>query len=172
MDAQRTLDDRSERDRFLREHYASPLPDEAREAFTGLDHFPPDVSWVIAGEYEATEPHDVPIPSTAGTDSSYTMVGIVTLHLGESLYLLTVIDDGDGGQFIPFRDGTSGAETYAGGRYVGIEPGSGAGVSVDFNAARNPWCVYDEEFVCPLPPAENWIVERIPAGEKMYRLAT
>jgi uncharacterized protein (DUF1684 family) len=168
MDMQHLLDERSERDRFLREHYSSPLPDEHLEKFSGLDYFPPDAGWVVAGRYEAVEPHDVQIPSTAGRDNPYKKIGVLTLSIEGTTYQLTVLDDGDGDMFVPFRDGTSGVGTYEGGRYVGLSLGADSEVSVDFNSARNPWCVYDEEFICPLPPVENWISERIPAGEKMY----
>jgi uncharacterized protein (DUF1684 family) len=172
MDMQGILDDRTERDRFLREHYSSPLPEDDLETFSGLDYFPPTAEWVVAGEYEATEPHSVHIPSTAGMENPYTKVGVLTVVIGDATYRLTVLDDGDGDVFIPFRDGTAGVETYEGGRYASISLGPDTETSVDFNAARNPWCVYDEEFICPLPPRENWISERIPAGEKMYRPPT
>jgi uncharacterized protein (DUF1684 family) len=168
MDMQRLLDDRAERDRFLREHYASPLPEEHLEGFSGLDYFPPDAAWLIAGRYESVDPHDVQIPSTAGMDNPYSKVGVLSVSIVGTNHQLSVLDDGDGDTFVPFRDGTSGTETYEGGRYVGLSLGSDGEVSVDFNSARNPWCVYDEEFICPLPPVENWISERIPAGEKMY----
>jgi len=168
MDVDRLITERSERDEFLREHYSSPLPEEHVPGFNGLDYFPPDAAWELTGDYEPTPPHKVPIPSSAGIESSYTMLGIVTISIGEPAYRLTVLDDGDGGAFIPFRDGTSGDETYSGGRYVGVDVGTAGVVTIDFNTAQNPWCVYDEEFTCPLPPAENWIVERIPAGAKMY----
>lgn len=168
MDMERLVDDRAERDRFLREHYSSPLPDEHLEAFSGLDYFLPDAAWVIDGQYQAVNPHDVLVPSTAGMDNPYTKVGVLALVIGESTYELTVLDDGDGDMFVPFRDGTSGVESYEGGRYVGLSLGADVRASVDFNSARNPWCVYDEEFICPLPPWENWISERIPAGEKKY----
>ncbi len=168
MDMEYLADERVERDFFLREHYSSPLPDEHLERFAGLDYFSPDAAWVIAGHYEAVDPHDVQIPSTAGMDNPYSKVGVLTLSIEGTTYQLTVLDDGDGDTFVPFRDRTSGVETYEGGRYVGLSLGSDTKVSVDFNSARNPWCVYDEEFICPLPPAENWISERIPAGEKMY----
>jgi len=46
------------------------------------------------------------------------------------------------------------------------EPGQAL---VDFNRAINPYCAYDEEFSCPLPPAENWLSFPIPAGEMDYR---
>ncbi len=168
MDVNRLLTERSERDEFLVEHYGSPLPEEHRSHFGGLDYFPPDAAWESTGDYEPAPPRKVPIPSSAGIESSYTMLGIVTVSIGESSYRLTVLDDGDGGAFIPFRDGTSGIESYGGGRYVGVATESAGTVIIDFNTAQNPWCVYDEEFTCPLPSAENWIAERIPAGVKMY----
>jgi uncharacterized protein (DUF1684 family) len=169
MDMAHLLDERSERDRFLREHYSSPLPEEHLERFHGLEYFPPDATWLVVGRYEAVLPTDVQIPSTTGTDNPYTKVGILTVSIGGVEYRLTVLDDGNGDMFVPFRDGTSGVESYSGGRYLSVAVGSGAQVVVDFNTARNPWCVYDQEFICPLPPAENWVGERIPAGEKMYR---
>ena len=79
-----------------------------------------------------------------------------------------MLDDGDGGSFIPFRDGTAGDTTYQGGRYVSPETADDGSVIVDFNRAFNPWCVYDDEFICPFPPASNIIEEPIAAGEKVW----
>lgn len=168
MDIDRLLQERSERDSFLLEHYSSPLPEEHHAGFRGLDYFLPDEAWELIGTYQPTTPRKVPVPSSIGTESSYTMLGVATVTIGDSIYRLTVLDDGDGGAFIPFRDGTSGVETYSGGRYVGIVTENPGAVTIDFNTAQNPWCVYDEEFTCPLPPTENWIAERIPAGAKEY----
>ncbi len=168
MDTDLIMKDRSQRDRFLREHYASPLPEEHKGSFDGLEYFPVDGDWALIGEFERTDAHSVQVPSTAGMENPYTKVGVVTVSVGDVVYCLTVLDDGDGDTFIPFRDGTCGGESYEGGRYVGLTHESDSSVTVDFNLAKNPWCVYDEEFICPLPPAENWIVARIPAGEKMY----
>jgi uncharacterized protein (DUF1684 family) len=168
MNIDRLLRERSEHDRFLVEHYGSPLPEELRSSFEGLGYFPPDADWRLGASYEPTTPHKVPVPSSAGIESAYMMLGIVTLSIGDSDYRLTVLDDGDGGAFIPFRDGTSGVETYGGGRYVGIDADPAGAITIDFNTAQNPWCVYDEEFTCPLPSAENWIVEPIRAGAKTY----
>jgi uncharacterized protein len=172
MDIDFLIRERADRDAFLAEHYASPIPEEHRAAFGGLEYFPPDQAWEIKGHFEPTDPHKVSIPSTTGTESPYTMVGLAVLRIGGDSYRLMVLDDGDGGMFVPFRDATSGLESYGGGRYVRIEPQRDGSVTVDFNAAKNPWCVYDEEFVCPLPPAGNWISEPIPAGEKMYEAPT
>lgn len=168
MHADQILKDRTERNRFLKEHYASPLPEEERDSFKGLDYFPVEAEWVVGGEYSIEDAHSVQVPSSAGMENPYEKIGVVVVTVGQATYRLSVLDDGDGDSFIPFRDATNGVETYDGGRYVGLTRGSGSAVSLDFNAARNPFCVYDEEFICPLPPAENWIATRIPAGEKMY----
>jgi len=116
------LAERAERDRFFAAHYASPIPEEHLAGFTGIAYFPPDPAWTITGSYEAADPHKVPIPSTSGTESPYTMLGVVVLDVDGRTYRLAVLDDGDGGAFIPFRDGTSGPATYGGGRYVPITP--------------------------------------------------
>jgi len=168
MDIDRLLRDRSEQDLFLLEHYSSPLPEEHRPGFEGLNYFPPDTAWELTGEYQPTAPRKVPVPSSIGIESAYTMLGVVALSVGGVDYRLTVLDDGDGGGFIPFRDGTSGVETYSGGRYAGVDTDTVGEVIIDFNRAQNPWCVYDEEFTCPLPPPENRIAESIPAGAKAY----
>jgi hypothetical protein len=169
VDVDQLLHERSERDRFLLEHYSSPLPEEHQATFEGLDYFSPDTAWELTGEYQPTAPLKIPVPSSAGSESPYTMLGVVTISIGESVYRLTVLDDGDGGAFIPFKDGTSGAESYGGGRYVGVPAETSGTVTIDFNKAQNPWCVYDEEFTCPLPSTENWIAERIPAGAMTYK---
>ena len=70
--------------------------------------------------------------------------------------------------FIPFRDGTSGKESYGAARYLDVEENSDNKYVVDFNYAYNPYCAYSEDYVCPLPPKENWLVLRIPAGEMKY----
>ena len=169
MDVDRLLRDRREKDAFLRDHYASPVPDDQRASFTGLDYFDPDPAWRIPAVVEVTEPTRTPIPSTSGVDRDYTLVGWANVEIGESSYRLGILDDGDGGRFIPFRDGTAGAETYEGGRYVGVHVTATGETFIEFNDAHNPWCVYDEDFTCPLPPPGNRIAERITAGERMYR---
>jgi len=95
-------------------------------------------------------------------------VGWVELAVGDEVRRLAVLDDGDGGAFLPFRDATSGSTTYGGGRYVPVMIGDDVGI-VDFNRARNPLCAYDPEFSCPLPPPSNRLPLAVEAGEKTYR---
>jgi uncharacterized protein (DUF1684 family) len=77
-----------------------------------------------------------------------------------------------GGVFLPFRDLTSGYETYGGGRYpldtikhadLGQE---GAQLVIDFNYAYTRSCAYNGRWDCPLAPAENWLPVAIRAGEQ------
>ena len=84
-----------------------------------------------------------------------------------------------GGLFLPFRDTTSGTETYGGGRYLfdtikntdglslEVTPGS-SDVVIDFNFAYNPSCAYDARWACPLAPRENWLPVAVRAGELAY----
>lgn len=72
--------------------------------------------------------------------------------------------------FLPFKDATNGAATYGGGRYLdldirNVEDGR---LEIDFNKAYNPFCAYNENYHCPIPPPENHLSVAIRAGEKDY----
>jgi uncharacterized protein (DUF1684 family) len=69
--------------------------------------------------------------------------------------------------FIPFRDGTSGKETYGAGRYLEVSPVEP--IVLDFNYAYNPYCAYSDAWSCPLPPRPNWLAVPIRAGERTFR---
>jgi hypothetical protein len=80
-----------------------------------------------------------------------------------------------GGLFLPFRDATSGAETYAAGRYLldtaksadlGGDPERGS-LILDFNFAYQPSCAFDPQWACPLAPPENRLDVPIRAGERI-----
>jgi uncharacterized protein (DUF1684 family) len=159
---------RAARDVFLAEHYASPLPEEDQASFEGLDYFAPDEAWRLPAEYEPAPPKRIEIPSSTGTSHLYVRIGLATVHIDGIAHSLAVFDDGDGNVFIPFADDTNGAGTYGGGRYVPLTVDAEGTAWIDFNDAHNPYCAYDDEFVCPLPPASNRITVRIPAGEKDY----
>lgn len=78
--------------------------------------------------------------------------------------------------WVPFRDKTSGKETYGAGRYIALEAerhrtAQGKWI-LDLNRAYNPWCAYSEAYVCPFIPPENWLEVPIRAGEKRYPVIT
>jgi uncharacterized protein (DUF1684 family) len=70
--------------------------------------------------------------------------------------------------FLPFKDTTNGTETYEGGRYVDvfISNISNNTIIIDFNKAYNPYCAYNHEYSCPIPPSENHLSTAIKAGVK------
>jgi uncharacterized protein (DUF1684 family) len=72
--------------------------------------------------------------------------------------------------FVPFRDKTTGQQTYPGGRYMELHAEGdlkdGETVPLDFNLAYSPFCAYSEAYECPLPPQENWLEVAVAAGER------
>lgn len=74
--------------------------------------------------------------------------------------------------FIPFRDATSGKETYGVGCYLDleIEKDYVEGKWIfDFNKAYNLWCAYSKDYAYPFVPPENWLKVPVRAGEKDYK---
>ena len=73
---------------------------------------------------------------------------------------------------MPFRDATSGKESYGAGRYLDLEAETDRTADglwiLDFNEAYNPWCAYSKNYVCPFTPPENWLTVPVRAGEKQY----
>lgn len=158
---------REERDEFFRSHYASPLPESDVESFPGLAYFAPNPDLVLHGQFTSAE-GTIEIGSSSGGSMGYPLAGYVELGFGSETYRLVVLQDDDDDLLIPFRDATSGSESYGGGRYAPAVRQGSSEVTVDFNRAVNPYCAYDEEFSCPLPPAENWLRVPVEAGEKNY----
>ena len=130
---------------------------------------------------------DEPIEiDTGGEDGviTYRRAGRVRFSIGRTacqLMVFSLVGYG-GGLFLPFRDATSGRETYGGGRYLfdtvkntdglALEVRAGSPeVVIDFNYAYNPSCAYDVRWACPLAPRENWLMVPIRAGEKVFPIA-
>ncbi len=76
-------------------------------------------------------------------------------------------DEGPTRLFVPFRDLTSGNETYGGGRYLDLDRTSTGLYDLDFNRAYHPYCVYNPEYDCPVPPADNRLAFAVRAGERL-----
>jgi len=102
-----------------------------------------------------------------GSTSRLHRLGTVRFDLAGERLSLVAYEQGDE-LFIPFRDGTSGKETYGAGRYVEAEAQGGGRFALDFNRAYNPYCAYSDAWRCPLPPAENWVTVPIRAGELSF----
>lgn len=151
----------------------SPLPAAERASFKGLRYFEPDERYRAAARWE---PHAAPpvvrMQTSTGEARDYVAAG--TLHFeveGQAASLQGLLSlGGDAHElFVPFRDATSGKETYGAGRYLEVPVPRGGTVELDFNRAYNPFCAYSEDFSCPLPPLANWLKLPIRAGERTYK---
>lgn len=167
FDADALLQWRAERDEFCRTHYASPIPEDHLLAFTGLRYFDPDPAVRVRGRFAPAE-GKVDIATSTGSTTGYALAGYVDLILGTEAVRVTVLHAEEDELFIPFRDATCGAGSYEGGRYAPVVISGPEEATVDFNRAVNPYCAYDEEFSCPLPPTENALPMAIRAGEMDY----
>jgi len=173
-----TKKEREVKDRFFRSRYpGSPIPSEDRAKFKGLDYFPPDPAYRFELElHEHKEKRVVRIAYTKGQEQDFLRWGEFRFKVGDKEQAIQAYksDPAEERLFILFRDATSGKETYGAGRYLDLEPGSHRTANgkwiLDFNKAYNPWCVYSENYTCPLVPQENWLDMSIHAGEKEYPL--
>ncbi|UPV76076.1 DUF1684 domain-containing protein [Halorussus limi] len=168
---------RAEKDEFFADHPQSPIPPEERDDFESLDYFDPDPDYRVTATVEVHErPDPVEMEVSAGPAQRYLRVATLRFELGDGSdadsYELAGYrqQEDDDGLFVPFRDKTTGQQTYRDGRYMefetegGLEDGSE--IVLDFNLAYSPFCAYSETFACPLPPEENWLDAEIRAGEK------
>ncbi len=106
--------------------------------------------------------------TTKGEEQVYRRFGMVRFRVDAQPTQVTLFaSDGSHELFLPFRDATSGKETYGAGRYLDLQARDDE-VVIDFNYAYNPYCAYNPDWNCPLPPAENWLKVPIRAGEKAF----
>jgi uncharacterized protein (DUF1684 family) len=164
---------RHRRDHFFAEHAHSPLSDEQRDRFHGLDYFPEreDLVFNLAlDESGDGVGEQIALPTTDGKTKSFIRAGFIHFPVEGTDAKLTVFRDTDrGGLFIPFLDQSTGRETYAIGRYLEPKGRPDGTLDIDFNYAYNPYCAYGEGWSCPIPPEENRLVVPIQAGERTFR---
>jgi uncharacterized protein (DUF1684 family) len=167
------LDDfRSDKDAFFREHPGSPLTAEQRASFSGLAYFAEAPALVIAATLDREHvdlDEAIAMPTTTGGTQVYRRAGVVRFEVEGAPASVTLFASPDMHDlFLPFRDATSGGETYGAGRYLEVEPPDAGRVVVDFNYAYNPYCAYNASWSCPIPPGENWLAVPIRAGERAF----
>jgi uncharacterized protein len=153
----------------------SPVPIGGRHAgFKGLEYFPIDTKYQLKLKLHKYEnPGRVPISLSNGAKVEALRVGYLRFNLDGKTLTLNVYKkrEDDTEVFLPFRDKTSGHETYGAGRYVDLEvdPSDNSCV-LDFNLSYNPLCAFGAgNFDCPIPPSENWLLDvEIRAGEMKF----
>ncbi len=159
---------------FLVSGEHSPVPLEERQrGFKGCEFFPIDMKYQFKLELQEYEnPERVSISLSNGELVESLRVGFLEFEIEGKKQVLNVykkrVEDTE--IFVPFKDRTSGKETYGGGRYVDVElDPSGDTCVLDFNLSGNPLCAFAEgKYDCPIPPRENWLDVEIRAGEKKY----
>ena len=180
---------RGERERLYRDHPMSPVPADQRRNFSAR-HFELDPSLRFEVVVQAATPASpVPLASPAplasplslpnsGADTlSFRRIGTVEIPFPDRPRSLSLfwMEGYAGGLFLPFRDATSGAETYAAGRYL-LDTAKSADLGgdqqrgsliLDFNFAYQPSCAFDPRWACPLAPPENRLDLPIRAGERI-----
>lgn len=159
---------RSKDDYFRTGH--SPLTEEQRSVFRGLRYYPEAPALIFDVIPEPFEDQDiVQLQTSTGETQPYLRWARVALPIEDSMVSLTLFrSTSDGELFVPFQDSNAGGMTYGAGRYVDAEEIEGGLVRIDFNYAYNPYCAYNDEWSCPLPPPENRLRVAIEAGEQTF----
>jgi len=149
----------------------SILSKEGKNNFKGLDYYNVDTGFIVEANIIWKKN---PIPVKLYNDSNdfglHFPIAILKFELNKVSYELTGFSS-ELNQvkelFIPFFDETSGNETYGGGRFLDVEVKSNQQLTIDFNMAYNPYCVYNPSYVCAIPPVDNDLDVKILAGEKL-----
>jgi hypothetical protein len=173
---------RLRRDILFRDHPQSALDEEQKRLFRGLAYFPYQPDFCVPAHIETdVELTHLTVTMDASEQMNMTAVARLrfTIQGQEVTLMLYWLNLYGGGLFLPFRDTTSPAESYGGGRYLfdtikgsdflpapGTDPQHS--LLLDFNYAYNPSCAYNDRWVCPLAPPENRLPIAIGAGEKKF----
>jgi uncharacterized protein len=168
---------RKHKDFFFASHPQSPLASTHRIQFKGLAYWPPDLNYRFILELiENDVKETLQVNDTAGQTRKFLCWGTFHFQVDGLQCLLEAYKSGpeENRLFIPFRDETSGKQSYGAGRYLDLDQeqhvlDNGKWI-LDFNEAYNPWCAYSDAYACPFVPAQNWLKAPICAGEQKYPL--
>lgn len=143
-------------------------------AFEHLLYFPPAPELAVHAELVPFEEPDALVLITSRnlkkTFYRYAEIRFSIDGVQQELTALKSALEGEGseGLFIPFRDATTGKQTYGAGRFLEIEEPAESRFVLDFNRAFNPLCNYSPAYNCAVPPRENRLEVAVRAGEKTY----
>jgi hypothetical protein len=166
--------EREKKEAFLRRDPESPFRG-INDSIKSPEYFPPDLAFRVMASLEPVQQKQVRVLQTStGEQQRYLDYAWALFELqGKEckLLILEVMDMGPnrGKLFLAFADETSSKETYGGGRYMDLKKVPAAmSIELDFNKAYNPYCAYNENYSCPLPPSENLLRIPVRAGEKAF----
>lgn len=159
--------------KFIKFNVESPLNEEQRRSFQLLTFYDINPLYRVKARLIPIENKKVrEVPLTDGSKEKYIEHSYAEFELGgqtNKLLLLQSVKETDMRNFfLAFADETSGKETYGGGRFLNLRQDGKNSITIDFNLAYNPYCAYNPDYACPLPPKENLMTIAIEAGEKNY----
>lgn len=146
----------------------------ALRSFKGLAYFPYRPEFAVKARLVRFEKVEtVPLLTSRNLRKEFFRYAEVRFFHGgkeRRLVAFTTAPEGPGTEvlFIPFRDATTGRETYSAGRFLEVPHPAGEPFVLDFNTAFNPLCNYADTYNCPRPPEENSLDFPVRAGEKTY----
>jgi uncharacterized protein len=163
--------ERAMKDEFMARHAESPFI-AGRVPFHPLLYFPPDPSYRVRAILERLPtPEEAYLRTNRDNQAVMRYLGDLVFSLKRANLKLRVYHAGEGvgtSVFVPFRDSTSGRESYGPGRYLTLELNERDEYDLDFNRAFNPYCAYTDDYECGFPPAENDLPVPVRAGEKVW----
>ena len=168
---------RAAKDAAFKSAPGDPVPADKMAALVPLSYFPIDELYAVPASLEpAAERTRLQVPTSTGKIRDIERIGTLKFTVKGQKMSLTAFHELDQPQisrlFVPFSDFTNGAETYAAGRYMELDPTPTGIYVVDFNVAYHPFCYYNPEYDCPYPPKENRLEMPIRAGERLPKAAS
>ena len=158
-------------DEAFRNQPNQPVPPEKMAEFLPLKYFPPDPEYLVPASLKPAERRTVvEMPTSTGKIRQQQRVGVLEFTLkGQPFTLGAFVEAGADVNrlFVPFSDMTSGTETYPAGRYLELDRTPTGLYNIDFNKAYNPYCYYNADFDCPIPPRESRLPLPIRAGQRL-----
>lgn len=142
-------------------------------ALGGLSFYPIDPAYHITAQLERYgEPKLLQMPTSSERTVEYLIYARANFELDGQSVSLDVLqstnpyvpEEYKNLLFVPFRDATSGSETYGGGRYLDVPLPEGNTLVLDFNRAYHPYCAYSLGYSCPVPPQQNTLPVAVRAG--------
>ncbi len=163
--------ERAMKNEFMARHPESPFV-LGRVPFHDLVYFPPDPLYRVEATLERLPtPAEAYLRTNRDNQAVMRYLGDLAFTLQGRGLRLRVYHAGEGvgtSVFVPFRDATSGRESYGAGRYLTLELNEQDIYDLDFNRAFNPYCAYTDDYECSFPPAENDLPVAIRAGERVW----
>ena len=153
----------------------SPLLKKDLKKFKGHDFYPIDSAFRVKATFtRAVNAIPFQMKTTTSRLPVYEKYGEARFQLNEKSFTLTIYqnhglretEEYKNHLFLPYTDLTNGENTYGGGRFIDLQIPEGDSIVIDFNKSYNPFCAYNHNYSCPIPPQENDLQTKIEAGVK------